>query len=181
MLLNGGYGKLTPAAIKSILSKFQQVDKDGSGTIDYYEFCEVMEQEDSPLLKRVFEMFDFDRSGSIELKELVVGLSSYTNASLTEKLKFSFLMFDEDRSGFIERGELRKMLKTNCMQGDVDEADIDARVDKAFRMAGVAPDGKLSFEQFQKLSEADPALLFPAYNILGHIDRKIKRGVRAQF
>ena len=58
-----------------------------------------MEQEDSPVLKRMFEMFDTDKSGQIDMREFLIGISGYTGASRQDRLKFSFMMFDEDASG----------------------------------------------------------------------------------
>merc|ERR1719482_2500829 len=107
-----GGKKLKPAYIKKLYKKFKQVDQDGSGTIDYPEFLQVMEEEDHPLMQRMFRLFDADSSGRLELKEFIVGLSNYTSAAKTDKLKFAFMMFDEDGSGFIERRELVKILQS---------------------------------------------------------------------
>ena len=68
-----------------------------------------MGQDDSPTMKRMFAMFDFDGSGTVELSELLVGLSAYTGASKQEKLKFAFLMHDEDNNGFVDREEIVKV------------------------------------------------------------------------
>jgi Ca2+-binding EF-hand superfamily protein len=63
------------------------------------EFLEVLKQKDSLVMKEVFKCFDLDMNGTVELKEFVTVLSSYTTASKSDKLKFSFMMFDEDGSG----------------------------------------------------------------------------------
>ncbi|KAF4732570.1 hypothetical protein FOZ63_018716, partial [Perkinsus olseni] len=86
-----GGNKLTPAYIKKIYKKFQAVDQDGSGRIEYPEFLAVMEQKDSFLMKRMFDVFDADGSGSLELKEFIVGLSNYTGSNQMSKLQFAFL------------------------------------------------------------------------------------------
>merc|ERR1719487_253821 len=128
--------KLKPVYIKKLYKKFKQVDKDGSGTIDYPEFLQVMEEEDHPLMQRMFRLFDADSSGRLELKEFIVGLSNYTSAAKTDKLKFAFMMFDEDGSGFIERRELVKILQSTfrldpSVGGGASEgqanADLEAR------------------------------------------------------
>ena len=53
---------------------FEAVDIDGSGTIDYTEFCmAAMNERDLTTqvkLKAAFTMFDKDNSGSITKKEL---------------------------------------------------------------------------------------------------------------
>ena len=63
------------------------------------------------MMRRMFEMFDADRSGTLELKEFMVCLSAFTSATKADKLKFAFMMFDEDGSGCIDRPELIKILR----------------------------------------------------------------------
>lgn len=162
-----GGKKLKPVYIKKLYKKFKQVDKDGSGTIDYYEFLQVMEEEDHPLMKRMFELFDVDKSGNVELKEFVVGLSNYTSASKQDKLKFAFMMFDEDGSGFIERVELVKILKSTFRQDQsaVWEVDFEQKATDILIGLGLGPDGRISYEKFMELAKTQPNLLYPALQI----------------
>ena len=128
-----GGSKLKPAYIKKLYKKFQSVDKNNSGTIDYPEFLDVLEQQDSFLMQRMFELFDSNKSGEtfsrilliliyrnlqsfcssgvVELKEFIIGMSNFTSANQIDKLKFAFLLFDEDSSGSIEVNELKKILR----------------------------------------------------------------------
>ena len=61
------------------------------------------------------QMFDKDRSGQIDVKEFMIGLSNFTGAGKEEKLKFAFMVFDEDGNGVITKQELLKILKANHM------------------------------------------------------------------
>jgi len=162
-----GGKKLKPVYIKKLYKKFKQVDKDGSGTIDYYEFLQVMEEEDHPLMRRMFELFDVDKSGNVELKEFVVGLSNYTSASKQDKLKFAFMMFDEDGSGFIERHELVKILKSTFRQDQAAawEVDFEQKATDILIGLGLGPDGRISYEKFMELAKTQPNLLYPALQI----------------
>jgi serine/threonine-protein phosphatase 2B regulatory subunit len=161
--------------IKKLYKKFKQVDKDNSGTIDYSEFLQVMEEEDHPLMQRMFRLFDADNSGRLELKEFIVGLSNYTSAAKTDKLKFAFMMFDEDGSGFIERHELVRILKStfrvdpsaeqNVEKMNQATADLDNRATAILTDLGLPPNGSISYDKFMELAKTQPNLLYPAMRI----------------
>ncbi|CEM30956.1 unnamed protein product [Vitrella brassicaformis CCMP3155] len=168
---------LKPAYIKKVYKKFQEMDDDKSGLIDYDEFCKVLDTEPSPLMRRVFDMFDADGSGSLELKEFIVGLSSFTSASKTDKLKFAFMMFDEDCSGFIDRKELIKILRANFVASNAQsDAEIEKKADQIFESLGLpAQTGKISMEHFLQLSKKSAGLLFPAIQLATKIDATLGR------
>ncbi len=86
-----------------------------AGLIDYTEFCEILQVDASPQVERLFQMFDKDKSGQIDVKEFLIGLSNFTGAGKEEKLKFAFMVFDEDGNGVITKQELLKILKANHM------------------------------------------------------------------
>ena len=58
------------------------------------------------VIKRLFDVFDQDRSGTVDHHELAVGLTVLCEGSPEEKLRAMFDMFDRDRSGRISRYEL---------------------------------------------------------------------------
>merc|ERR1719247_379727 len=97
--------------VKEVYQKFLAMDEDGSGKIGYPEFMQILGHEDSIQLQRMFAMFDKDGSGEIELKELIIGLSTYASSKPEDKLKFAFMMYDEDQSGYLEKGEIEKLLR----------------------------------------------------------------------
>ncbi len=47
--------KLKPSFVKFVHKRFTDIDKDNSGSIDYFEFCEVMGQDDSPVMQRMLK------------------------------------------------------------------------------------------------------------------------------
>merc|ERR1719265_93932 len=163
------FGSLKPSQMKKIYKKFKEIDVDASGVIDYQEFCLVMDQEDNPLMKRMFAMFDRDGNGTIEVKEFMVGLSAFTTSSRQDKTKFAFMMFDEDGSGFLERGEIEKIIKANFLSATSSDRDVARRVDKVLKAAGESEIGRLSFEQFMAVSQKTPGLMFPAFALMGQV------------
>merc|ERR1712118_148035 len=163
-------GKLKPVYIKKLYKKFKQVDRDNSGTIDYSEFLQVMEEEDHPLMQRMFRLFDADASGRLELKEFIVGLSNYTSAAKTDKLKFAFMMFDEDGSGFIERRELVKILQSTFRLDEAPGANpqvtnFEQRATAILTDLKLPPNGSFSYEKFMELAKNQPNLLYPALRV----------------
>ncbi|KAF4671572.1 hypothetical protein FOL47_001444 [Perkinsus chesapeaki] len=160
---------IKPSQIKKIFHKFQEIDTDGSGMIDYEEFRKVLLKEDTPMLRRLFALFDSDGSGEIDVKEFIVGLSTYTDAPPKDKLRFAFMMFDEDNSGFIDKPELLKILRANS-PGDVSEAWLERRAEVLYTEIKLTPGAKISLENFTKLAETNPQLLIPAFQELRDID-----------
>eukprot|EP00397_Hematodinium_sp_SG-2012_P045623 GEMP01051305.1.p1 GENE.GEMP01051305.1~~GEMP01051305.1.p1 ORF type:complete len:349 (+),score=58.26 GEMP01051305.1:33-1049(+) len=166
--------KLKPAYIKKIYKAFQHVDADGSGSVGYNEFLEVMEVPDSPLMDRMFKILDRDHSGTLEMKEFIVILSKFTSANTTDKLKFCFMMFDEDGSGFLERDELKLILEANFIGSDLTEADIDKKLNEIFRNFKLPrEEGKLTYDMFMQLSKTHPALLYPITRTMHFLGKTI--------
>ncbi|KAF4720827.1 hypothetical protein FOZ63_026287 [Perkinsus olseni] len=137
--------------------------------IDYEEFRKALLKEDTPMLRRLFAIFDTDGSGEIDVKEFIVGLSTYTDAPPKDKLKFAFMMFDEDGSGFIDKAELLKILRANS-PGDISEAWLERRAEVLYGEVKLPVGAKISMEKFTELAESNPQLLIPAFQELREID-----------
>lgn len=159
--LSGGMDKIKPSQIKRIYNRFQTIDQDKSGSIEYGEFIQALEIEDNTTSQQMFRVFDMDRSGSIELKEFIVMLSRYTSANKTDKLKFAFMMFDEDASNYIERAELKAMLQANFIVEGFTEDELEDRANQVFDFLELPRDGKISYDDFLKLSSSENGLIYP--------------------
>merc|ERR1712048_385966 len=157
--LSGGIGKIKPSQIKKCYNRFKDIDIDKSGAIDYNEFIQCLEIDDSTIAKQMFRVFDMDGSGTIELKEFIVVLSRYTSAAKTEKLKFAFMMFDEDGSGFIERDELIEMLRASFVVEGYTQPELEDRADMVFDFLGLPTDAGIGYEDFLRLSSAKNGLI----------------------
>ena len=71
---------IKPETIKKAFKRFQAIDKDHSGMIDYTEFCEVLQCDPSPQGERLFQLFDYEKSGQIDVREFMIALSNFTGA-----------------------------------------------------------------------------------------------------
>jgi serine/threonine-protein phosphatase 2B regulatory subunit len=159
--LAGSSGKIKPSQIKKVYRRFQEIDSDGSGHIDFREFLNALDMPDTQHSRGVFQVFDADGSNSISLKEFIVCLSRYTTASQSEKVKFAFMMFDEDGSGKIERNELLRMLQASFLVEDFSEGELEQRVDLVYEKVGKDTREPISYEDFIMLSNAHAGLIFP--------------------
>ena len=57
------------------------------------------------------DVLDSDRSGEIDFKEFVQGMSKFSSkATKEEKLRFAFRIYDIDNDGFISNGELFQVI-----------------------------------------------------------------------
>ena len=88
--------------------KFDAIDIDGSGSIDYDELFEMMDEKRSPFTDSLFyEIIDRDQSGTIEFNEFVTLCSTYCIFTKEDILRFCFNVFDKDGSGTIDELEYR--------------------------------------------------------------------------
>ena len=128
---------VAPNQLKKYYERFIQIDRDGSGSITYEEFCLVLEDEDSELLRSLFDIFDLDGSGALEMIEFIVGLSSYcTGTTNEERMKFAFMICDSDQSGQLDREMISKILSAMFLAQQCSPADVKRRTDKIFSISG---------------------------------------------
>lgn len=152
---------LKPESVKKAYKRFQAIDKDKSGVIDYTEFCEILQVDPSPLCEKVFRLYDYDKTGQIDAREFLIAVSNYTGAGKEDKLKFAFMSFDEDGNGVITKAELLKILKSNHMASH--DAEVARKADTIMAQADKDGDGVITFDEFVIVSKKFPNILFPAY------------------
>eukprot|EP00948_MAST-09A_sp_MAST-9A-sp1_P000076 g76.t1 len=96
--------------VKQLFLVYEDMKKScGHDKISRKDFQNYFKIEDKRDLVILFDIFDKDESDSIELKELISGLSFLCKGSLAEKLRFVFNLFDKDGSGALDREEVEKM------------------------------------------------------------------------
>lgn len=66
----------------------------------------------SPQCEGVFQLFDNDRSGQIDVREFMISLTNYAGTSKDDKLSFAFKVFDEDGNGVITKQEASTVSST---------------------------------------------------------------------
>ncbi|KAF0692419.1 Aste57867_16513 [Aphanomyces stellatus] len=154
---------IKPESVKKAFKRFQATDKDGSGQIDYTEFCEIMLVDPSPQCEKLFGLFDNDKVGRIDVREFLIALSNFCGAEKEEKLKFAFMVFDDDGNGVLSKQELMKILKANHMASN--ESEVARKADTIMSQGDKDGDGVISFDEFSIASKKFPNILFPAYTL----------------
>lgn len=154
---------IKPETIKAAYKRFQENDADGSGLIEYGEFCHILGMDPSPAVERLFALFDKDKSGHLDMREFLIGLSNFTGASKEEKLKFAFAIFDADGNGAITQDELQKILMANHLASKPEEVRRKAEV--ILRQADRDGNGVITFDEFCLVAARFPNIISPAYSL----------------
>merc|ERR1712183_661405 len=106
-------GKPTERQLTKMIS---EVDKDGSGEIDFDEFLILMNGKINDLqlqseIHRIYDLFDADGDGLLSCADLCQALQDYAGESMTEE-EAAEVMFDvdSDGSGKIDLAEFIAMI-----------------------------------------------------------------------
>eukprot|EP00092_Neocalanus_flemingeri_P064491 GFUD01078270.1.p1 GENE.GFUD01078270.1~~GFUD01078270.1.p1 ORF type:complete len:149 (-),score=68.59 GFUD01078270.1:71-517(-) len=98
-----------------LLNLVMEVDVDGNGTIDFPEFLDMMkkkahEVDEGEDLREAFKIFDRDRDGYIDMKELKSVTNMLGNMLTKEEVDEFMAEADQDGNGKLDYDEFVKML-----------------------------------------------------------------------
>lgn len=163
---------LQPWHLRRLRARFDRIDIDGSGAIDYDEFFEAVNENRSPFTDKLFALIDLDGSGQIEFDEYVRVMATYCMFTKDEILRFCFECFDVDKSGTIDEKEFVELCK--CINNA--SPAFPANFKRALEEFDVNEDGLIDYGEFLEIDRRYPLVLFPAFrlqdvmqeNSLGH-------------
>jgi Ca2+-binding EF-hand superfamily protein len=159
---------LTQKHLKQLKLQFEEIDLDGSGSIDSEEFFEILEENRSPFTDALFALIDLDGSGTIEFEEYCMVCITYCMYTRKDILKFVFDCFDKDGSGTIDEKEFITLCNTVNNAAPL----FPGNFAEAIAQFDTNDDGLIDFNEFMELDKRYPLVLFPAFRLQ---DRMMKK------
>jgi Ca2+-binding EF-hand superfamily protein len=141
-----------------------------SGMLAKEEFAKIYRQffpfgDPSAFAEHVFDVFDSDRSGSIDFKEFICALSVTSRGQTDDKLDWAFQLYDIDRDGKITFNEMLQIVEAiykmvgSMVKLPEDEDTPEKRVRKIFAMMDKDENGSLDIEEFKEGSKRDETIV----------------------
>jgi Ca2+-binding EF-hand superfamily protein len=152
------------------------------------EFQKIYKQffpfgDPSTFANYVFNVFDTDKSGSIDFKEFIIALSVTSRGKMEDKLDWAFQLYDIDGDGKITYNEMLQIVEAiyKMVRGAndsgpkaevIDEAQVgsmvklpadedtpEKRVKKIFKMMDKDENGSLDMAEFKEGSRRDETIV----------------------
>ena len=149
--------KLAGPFIIDLKNKFQEIAGEDQ-LIDRSEFRNGLEISNEEISNRLFDIFDKDKSGTIDITEFMNTIESVITGSDQDKIKFAFNLHDLDDSGFIDKAELKILIEQSFLENnlDYDEFQMDLLVDEFFKRSDKDHSGSIDFSEFLEVAHAYP-------------------------
>jgi len=128
--------------------------------IDYKGFCKILNLEASAKADELFKLIDTDNSSTLEMRQLLIALTSYYEIPKEDKAKFAFRLFDVDGNNRISLSELLKILKMSYLAST--EKQVQRKAESIMRHSDIDKDGSIGFGEFVAIARKLPNLLFPS-------------------
>ncbi|KAI3419936.1 uncharacterized protein J3R85_012863 [Psidium guajava] len=152
---------LSKEELENLRVNFKKICANGDNAT-LSEFEEVLKAMNMsslvPLAPRIFDLFDNNRDGTVDMREILCGFSSLRNSRGDDALRLCFEMYDTDRSGCITKEEVASMLRAlpdDCLPMDIAEP---GKLDEIFDQMDANSDGKVTFEEFKAAMQRDSSL-----------------------
>ena len=159
-----------------------------SGMLTKEEFQKIYKQffpfgDPTSFADYVFNVFDSDKSGSIDFKEFICALSVTSRGKMEDKLDWAFQLYDIDGDGEISYNEMLQIVEaiykmvgltlflavhmhrlTSLKVGSMvklpaDEDTPEKRVRKIFKMMDKDENGSLDMDEFKEGSKRDETIV----------------------
>ena len=170
--------KYTTSELKRWYQNFKKMYPEGY--IDKLRFknlyCKTYPAGDaSSMADQVFRVFDENRDGKVDFREIVIGLGVGSRGTVVEKMNLMFSLYDINGDGYIKRDEMLvivksmvKMISHNAsssvgcfgeFQTSKYEAKARKQVDEMFKEMDINDDGLISLEEFLALGKRDSPIM----------------------
>ena len=157
-----------------------------SGMLTKTEFQKIYKQffpfgDPSSFADYVFNVFDSDKSGSIDFKEFICALSVTSRGKMEDKLDWAFQLYDIDGDGKISYDEMLAIVEAiykmvgSMVKLPEDEDTPEKRVKKIFRMMDKDENGSLDMAEFKVRSQSTHVIGVITDNICRRVASEMRR------
>ncbi|QDS78162.1 Neuronal calcium sensor 1 [Venturia effusa] len=169
-------GALSYPSLSLVFRQLSSCDTPGflkdcpSGMLSKEEFQKIYKQffpfgDPSSFADYVFNVFDADKSGTIDFKEFICALSVTSRGKMEDKLDWAFQLYDIDGDGKISYDEMLKIVSAiykmvgSMVKLPEDEDTPEKRVKKIFKMMDKDENGSLDMAEFKEGSKRDETIV----------------------
>ncbi len=126
--------------------------------IDKNEFKDGLKINNTLISDRLFDLFDTDSSGFIDLNEFTETMESLINGNKESKIKFAFELHDLDNNGFIDKSELKILIEESFDENnlDFDYYQIEILIEEFFSIADTDSNGRIDYIEFLDAANTYP-------------------------
>jgi len=135
---------------RELLARFGAAHK--TGQVDFDAFCKFLKLPPSEDVQALFEAFDPEQVGTIDIRGLVLGLSALNAKGNNphDTIESAWKAFDSKEAGYLTAKDLITVLQT------VFPAVLKEDILAIFNSADVNKDGKLSWQEFDAYLRKHP-------------------------
>jgi len=160
--------RLSGHQMDQLAATFSEADEDGSGTIEMQEFCKVFEVKNGVLAKSIWDLYDEDKSKSVDFGEFVEGLATTLDIKTEEeKIQWAFDLYDLNKDGDLSFMEMERCLKDTNVGIPWDKKSLKGIFsEKAFKK------NVITRKEFTAVAKTCPTLTYPAFIMLDTLKNK---------
>ena len=137
----------------------------------FYNFCGV-ESSNNQFVDGIFRLCDCGSDHSLIFSEFVAAVTTFCMFEKSHMHRYCFFAFDSDRNGFIDKDEI-KILEQCLFHDGHKYGNTKKAWKKALSNADANKDGLLDFEEFNAMLNANPMMLYPAWQMQTHMMKQI--------
>jgi len=152
--------------VDKMLQTFHRVGEFNHGKVNRAQFREfitnVFGVTNEFMLARIYEFFDDDNNGNVELQEWMTGLSMAFKGTLDERIDYCYTVYDFTGKGNLNKEELFLLLKDCVIKRPTDEEPeegIKDLVEICLGLLDIDRDGRISKNDFKTAVHNQPLLL----------------------
>merc|ERR1719334_1952029 len=124
--------QLSAEAVTRLKEVFNEKLAKDKQEINFDEFKKIIPSKNEFFAKRIFNIFDHDKSGTITLTKFIETVQQFAKDDDDAKIEFLFHVYDTDGDGVLQEENFREVLKAcmteNGMEFDDEEVDHLASV-----------------------------------------------------